>query len=132
MFFKHSIEGKIVILISYVDDIILTSDDSVELERLKMMLAYEFEMKDLGPLKYFLGMKFARSKKGIYVSQRKCVLNLLNETGMLGCKIVETPIEANRKLEPAKPKDVVDRERFQRLVGRLIYLSYTRLDSFCS
>ena len=46
---------------------------------------------------------------------------------MLGCKIAETPIEANRKLEPAKPEDVVDRERFQRLVGRLIYLSHTVL-----
>ena len=57
-------------------------------------------------------MEFARSKKGICVSQRKYVLDLLNETGMLECKIVETPIKANTKLEPAKPEDVVDRERF--------------------
>ena len=127
LFFKHSSAGKIAILIVYVDDIILTGDDSAELERLKMVLACEFEIKDLGPLKYFLGMEFARSKKGICVSQRKYVLDLLNETGMLGCKIAETPIEANRKLEPAKPEDVVDRERFQRLVGRLIYLSHTVL-----
>ena len=57
-------------------------------------------------------MEFARSKKGICVSQRKYVLDLLNEIGMFRYKIVETPIEANRKLEPAKPEDVVDRERF--------------------
>ncbi|RVX20745.1 Retrovirus-related Pol polyprotein from transposon TNT 1-94 [Vitis vinifera] len=53
----------------------------------------EFEIKDLGNLKYFLGMEIARSKKGIAVSQRKYVLDLLNETGMLGCKPAETPMD---------------------------------------
>ena len=53
------------------------------------MLASEFEIKDLGELKYFLGMEFARSKEGISVSQRKYVLDLLGETGMLGCRAAE-------------------------------------------
>ena len=47
---------------------------------------------------------------------------------MLVCKPTETPIEPNVKLEPAEPGEVFDRERFQRLVGRLIYLSHTRPD----
>lgn len=68
MFFKHSCEGKIAILIVYVDDIILIGDDSLEIERLKGLLAWDFEIKDLGTLKYFLGMEFARSRKGIFVS----------------------------------------------------------------
>ena len=68
MFFKFSKEGKSAILIVYVDDIILTGDDSMELERLKKVLANDFEIKDLGTLKYFLGMEFARSKKGLFVS----------------------------------------------------------------
>ena len=46
-------------------------------------------------LKYFLGMEFARSKEGIFVNQRKYVLDLLGETGLLGCKAVETPIKPN-------------------------------------
>ena len=54
MFYKHSKEGKVAILIVYVDDIILTSDDVVELERLKRKLANDFKIKDLGMLKYFL------------------------------------------------------------------------------
>ena len=64
----------------------------MEMERLKKILAFEFEVKDLGHLHYFLGMKIARSKKGISVSQRKYILDLLIEIGMLGCKPSETPI----------------------------------------
>ena len=70
LFFKHSSEGKKAILIVYVDDIMMIGDDSEELERLKKLLANEFEIKDLGELKYFLRMEFARSKRGIFVFQR--------------------------------------------------------------
>ncbi|RVW32553.1 Retrovirus-related Pol polyprotein from transposon RE1 [Vitis vinifera] len=73
-------------------------------------------------------MEFARSKEGIFVNQRKYVLDLLDETSMLGCKPVETPIELNVKLQPTKAKNVKDRDHYQRLVGRLIYLSHTRPD----
>ena len=54
-----------------MDDIILTGNDAGELEVLKKFLARKFEIKDLGALRYFLGMEFARSKKGIFVSHRK-------------------------------------------------------------
>ncbi|RVW88812.1 Retrovirus-related Pol polyprotein from transposon RE1 [Vitis vinifera] len=74
-------------------------DDCNELKKLKGKLAEEFEIKDLGALKYFLGMEFARSKE-----------------------------EANVKLQPTKAKNVKDRDRYQRLVGRLIYLFHTHLD----
>ena len=56
MFYKHSVDGKIVILIMYVDDIIFTGDDIDEMEKLKSVLANEFEVKDLDFLRYFLGM----------------------------------------------------------------------------
>ena len=56
-------------------------------------MAMEFEVKDLRTLKYFLGMEVPRSKKGISISQRKFTLDLLEETGMLGYKPIETPIE---------------------------------------
>ena len=128
LFYRHSKEGKISILIVYVDDIILTGDDHVEQERLKRVLASDFEIKDLGGLEYFLGMEFSRSKRGIFVSQWKYVLDLLSETSLLGCKAAEIPIEHNLKLQPAKPEEVKNKEQFQRLVGRLIYLSHTRLD----
>ena len=115
-------------MIVYVDDIILTGNDETELAALKKKLVKEFQIKDLGTLKYFLGMELARSKEGFFVNQRKYVLNLLGETGLLGCRVSETPIELNVKLQIAKTEEVKNREQYQRLVGRLIYLSHTRPD----
>ena len=88
-------------------------------------MAKEFEIKDLGNLKYFLNMKFARSKEGTVVSQKKYVLDFLKETVMMVCKPIETLMEPNLKLQPASTEKVRDREKFQRLVRRLVYLSHT-------
>ena len=98
MFYRRSEEGKLTVLIVYVDDIIIIGDNEVQIQRLKKKLAQDFEIKDLGTLKYFLGMEFARSKKGILVNQRNYILDLLDETGLLGCKSVDTPVEPNVKL----------------------------------
>jgi hypothetical protein len=108
----------------YVDDIVITRDDTNEIVNLKKHLAQEFEVKDLGQLKYFLGIEISRGPKGMFLSQRKYVLDLLKETGMLCCRPAATPIEQNHRLskEGGTP---VDKERYQRLVGRLIYLSHT-------
>ena len=95
MFYKHSIDGKIVILIVYVDDIILTGDNIDRMEKLKRVLAIEFEVKDLDLLRYFLGMEVARTTQGIVVCQRKYTIDLLEETRMLGCKPIDTPMEVN-------------------------------------
>ena len=88
-------ENKITTLIVYVEDIIITRDDVEEIQNLKGKLAKEFEIKDLGNLRYFLGNEVARSKRGIYVTQRKYILDLLIETRMLGCKPTGTPIDQN-------------------------------------
>ena len=81
MFVKRQ-RGKITLLIVYVDDIIVTGDDEDEINSIKKRLATEFEVKDLGLLRYFLGIEVARSSYGIVLSQRKYVLNLLSDTGM--------------------------------------------------
>ncbi|CAN6568096.1 unnamed protein product [Malus baccata var. baccata] len=99
-------------------------DDSEEMMKLEQNLATEFEMKNLGDLKYFLGVEVARSSRGIFLSQRKYVLDLLKETGMLGCKPVDTPIVEKHYLGIYPDQELVDKGRYQRLVGRLIYLAY--------
>ncbi|KAK2980438.1 hypothetical protein RJ640_013992 [Escallonia rubra] len=80
LFIKHSTSRGVTALIVYVDDIIVTENDPDEKETLCKYLAKEFEIKDLGKLKYFLGIEVARSKNGIFVSQQKYVLDLLEET----------------------------------------------------
>ncbi|XP_058741436.1 secreted RxLR effector protein 161-like [Vicia villosa] len=78
-------------------------------------------------MRYFLGMEVARSKNGIVVSQQKYIIDLLKETGMSGCRLADTPMDPNAKLwrEGSVP---IDTGRYQRLVGKLIYLSHTRPD----
>ncbi|XP_075489489.1 secreted RxLR effector protein 161-like [Primulina tabacum] len=85
-------------------------------------------MKDLSQMKYFLGMELARSSRGITVSQRKYTLDLLKETGMTNCKPAATPMNPNIKLQVRTLEESVDRGRYQRLVGKLIYLAHTRPD----
>ncbi|KAA0043290.1 hypothetical protein IC582_028945 [Cucumis melo] len=88
----------------------------------------EFEIKELGNLKYFLGIEAVRSKESTFVSQRKYTLDLLTVTGMLGCHPANTLIEFNCKLRNFDDQVSVDKEQHQRLVDKLIYLSHTRPD----
>ena len=109
-----------------MDDIILIGDHVEEIGKLKSFLTHEFEIKDLGNLKYFLGMEIARSKIGVVVFQRKYVLDLLKETGMLGCKPANIPMDYTAKIGTIKGSDPVDKRRYQRFVEKPIYLSRTR------
>ena len=88
----------------------------------------EFEIKELGKLKYFLCIVVPYSTQEIFISQQKYVTDLLRETGKIGCKPVSTPIDPNHKLGEAKEEPVVDKRIYQRLVGRLIYLAHSRPD----
>ncbi|CAL9019584.1 unnamed protein product [Prunus brigantina] len=124
LFIKHR-AGKVTLLIIYVDDMIVIGDDTVEIKELQKRLASEFEMKDLGSLKYFLGVEVTRSKHGLFLSQRKYVMDLLVDIGMLDYKPVDTPIVENHKLGVYVDQAPTNKERYQRLVGRLIYLSLT-------
>ncbi|RVW15128.1 Retrovirus-related Pol polyprotein from transposon TNT 1-94 [Vitis vinifera] len=106
----------------------ITGNDPEERKALQNYLSREFEMKDLGPLKYFLGIEVSRSSEGIFLSQRKYALDLLQETGMSGCQPVNTPIEEGLKLCVEPNQVSTDKGRYQRLVGRLMYLAHTRPD----
>ncbi|RVW87882.1 Retrovirus-related Pol polyprotein from transposon RE1 [Vitis vinifera] len=94
-------------------------------QKLKKYLSEEFEVKDLGNLKYFLGMEVARSRKGIVVSQRKYILDLLKETGMLGCKPIDTPMDSQKKLGIEKESTRPTEEHMEAVYRILRYLKMT-------
>ena len=75
--FLKKLHGKITALIVYVDDMMVTRNDLDERKALRSYLSRKFEMKDLGHLKYFLGIELSQSDKGIFLSQRKYALDLL-------------------------------------------------------
>jgi hypothetical protein len=110
LFLKRQ-RGKVTALIIYVDDMIIMGDDSKEISSLQEQLATEFEMKNLGGLKYFLGIEVARSKQGICLSQRKYILDLLSEVGLLECKPADTPIVQNHKLGEYPDQVPTNKER---------------------
>ena len=67
LFLRLSGHG-ITILLLYVDDMIITSDDMRGIQDLKHFLGRQFEMKDLGPLNYFLGLEVSSSANGYYLT----------------------------------------------------------------
>jgi hypothetical protein len=115
-------------LLIYVDDIILAGDSTAEFDRIKAVLDVAFKIKNLGQLKYFLGLEVAHSKHGISVSQRKYCLDMLKDSGLLGAKPASTPLDTSIKLHSAAGVPYNDVSSYRRLVGRLLYLNTTRPD----
>ena len=85
-------------LLVYVDDLVLIGNDANTCRKFKEYLNHCFHIKDLGPLKYFLGLEVARNSQGIFLSQRKHALELVEECGFLGSKPTDFPIETNHNL----------------------------------
>ena len=110
----------------YVDDLIITGSSIHIVNEFKHYLSSCFHMKNLGILRYFLGIEVARSPAGIYLCQRKYALHIIADTGLMGVKPISFPLEQHHKLALANDGDLPDPTRYRRLVGRLIYLINTR------
>lgn len=124
--FIYTKDSKEVRVLVYVDDLVLASNDLSLLTKFKTYLGDCFRMKDLGKLKYFLGIEVARSDEGIFLSQRKYALDIIKDCGLLGAKPVFIPVEQNHQLASDKGPLFSDPQKYRRLVGRLVYLSNTR------
>ncbi|CAM8971900.1 unnamed protein product [Rhodiola kirilowii] len=121
-------DNEFIILLVYVDDIVMTGTSVPLISAIKAFIHAEFRIKDLGLLKYFLGIEVARSSSGIFINQRKYALNLLTETGLLGYKPNTTPMDIKQKLALSTAPKLEDPTNYRQLVGKLIYLNVTRPD----
>lgn len=105
-----------------------SGDDKEEIFTLKEQLSDEFEMKDLEQPKYFLGIEVLRSKGGIFISQKKYNLDMLATTGSFDCMPADTSIVANHGFQMIEEEKLANRGKYQKMVGKLIYISHTRPD----
>ncbi|XP_075670230.1 uncharacterized protein LOC142640000 [Castanea sativa] len=126
--FVHSKGSSFTALLVYVDDMVITGNDHACVVSLKSVLDQKFGIKDLGSLKYFLGLEIARNKTEISLSQRKYVLEVLEEAGMTGCKPIHTPMEQKLKLSKGSGVLLSNSSQYRRLIGKLMYLTLSRLD----
>lgn len=114
-------------LLLYVDDIVLTASSTELVQRIIATLAGEFAMTDLGDLNYFLGIVVSRDSNGMFLSQQKYALEILEKAHMLNCKPARTPADTSVKLGDTGPP-VSDPTLYRSLAGALQYLTFTRPD----
>jgi len=127
LFVKTS-EGKLAMVLVYVDDLIIIGDDKGEICRIRENLSIRFQMKELGQFKHFFGLEVDHTKKRIFLYQQKYFRDLLKKFEMLECKPISTPMEPNCKMSAHEGKDLEDTMMYRQLVGSLIYLTLTRPD----
>ena len=127
LFIKQK-DGVFTAILAYVDDLILTGNNLEAIEDAKQFLNSQFKMKDLGELRYFLGIEVDGSSKGIFLSQRKYTTDLLKEYNLLDCKPLRLPMDTHVKLLSSAGNPLPHPEDYQRIVGKLIYLTFTRPD----
>ena len=130
---KGSKEGdKIVVIVLYIDDILITGNCNDKMVETKRQLAKEFKIKDLGEPKQFLGIgiKRDRERRIMELSQKKFVCKILEKFEMEEAKVCKTPIRTNQnKKAIRKTKDKIESKielskgmPYRQLIGSLLYL----------
>ena len=107
---------------------IITSDDMQGIQDLKHFIGRQFEMKDLSPLNYFLGLEVSSFEDGYYLTQAKYTSDLISRVSITNSKIVNTPIEYKCRLSSHHGEPLSDATLYRNLVRSLIYLTVTRPD----
>jgi len=120
--------GKLTILLLYVDDLIITGDDQETISKLKTTLQQEFEMTDLGDANSYLGVDIHRQPTGIFINQKGYITKLLEKFNLQNCNPTNIPIDPKIHLQKEMGTGQADPELYRSLVGSLIYLTHTRPD----
>ena len=127
------IDGRLIILILFVDDIVIIGDDDELVDMVINALKSRFKTKDLGKIRRFLGIdiEYDRDKRSISLSQCRSVLNLLKKFDMLNCRTISTPIEHKLKLQPCVDVESITFKPYKQLLGSLVYLMLGTRPDLC-
>ena len=109
----------------YVDDILLASKSYKQISEVKLALAKRFDVKDLGELNYFLGVKIVQNHRAgtIWIGQPTYIEGVLKKFGMENCKPLTTPVEVGLKLtKGTEDSEYVDKTHYQSAIGSVLYL----------
>jgi hypothetical protein len=127
--YYHIVDDQFMILVMYVDDLFLTGSERLIVE-CKRALTYEFKMKDLGMMHYFLGLEVWQRIDEIFPSQGKYTVEILKKFGMTDCKSMHIPMVMDLKKmnEASTDSDEIDPHLYRQLIRSLVYLVNTRPD----
>ena len=126
--YVNKIEGDVLIVSLYVDDLLVTGSNLQQIERFKQDMMQAFEMSDLGLMSFFLGMEIKQDRGEIFIGQEKYAKEILKKFQMENCKPTATPMNQKDKFSKDDGTAKVDEERFRSLIGCLLYLTTTRPD----
>ena len=127
LFIFHS-TSTIIYLMLYVDDIIITGNNSKHISHLIVALSAVFNLKDLGSLHYFLGIQITRTQFGLSITQSKFASDVLHRFHMQNSKPTKTPCYPSTRLLPHDGVSLFDPTEYRSMVGALQYLTFTRPD----
>eukprot|EP00268_Persea_americana_P068892 TRINITY_DN9688_c0_g1_i1.p1 TRINITY_DN9688_c0_g1~~TRINITY_DN9688_c0_g1_i1.p1 ORF type:complete len:612 (-),score=107.26 TRINITY_DN9688_c0_g1_i1:387-2222(-) len=128
LYIKLGEGGKILIICLYVDDLIYTGNDKSMFDVFKQSMMTEFDMTDLGLMRYFLGIEVVQGAAGNFLYQKKYMLEILDKFEMKGCNSVGTPSSQDLMLTQKCSGKKVDATLYKQIVGSLMYLTATRPD----
>nr|KYP69898.1 Retrovirus-related Pol polyprotein from transposon TNT 1-94 [Cajanus cajan] len=126
LFTKSNEGGKILIISLYVDDLIYTGNDGSMCDEFRRAMMTEFDMSDLGKMRYFHGVEVMQNSSGIFICQRKYAQEVLLRFGMENCNEVKNPIVPGTRLSKNDAGTKVDATLFKQVVGSLMYLTTTQ------
>ena len=112
----------------YVDNILIASNDVDAVNSFKQFLDNKFKLKDLGTLKYFLGLEVAKTAQDLSLCQRKYTLDLLVDTSLLASKLTSIPMEQSANFSNSVGEPILDPSKYRRLISKLLYLTLTNPD----
>jgi hypothetical protein len=117
LYTRSDMEGNLIIVSIYVDDIVYTGSSERLLSEFKREMMQRYEMSDLGLLHHFLGMGILQTDQGVFIHQSKYAKSLLNKFGLDDCKPVSIPLATREKLKKVDGSELADEGLYRRIVG---------------